>query len=85
MVTQRAHLISGRVDAAVAAPADGGQDERERQRRRSDEAKGRLASYRSRQGGTFAFAEDLADKRRKLAEIERALAAEVEGVSMIAA
>ena len=63
----------------------GFEEERERQRRRSEEAKGRLASYRSRQGGTFAFGEDLADKRRQLAEIERALAAEVEGVSMIAA
>lgn len=63
----------------------GFEEERERQRHRYDEAKSRLTSYRSRQGGTFAFAEDLADKRRRLAEIERALAAEVEGVSMIAA
>ncbi len=55
----------------------GFEEERERQRRRSDEARGRLASYRSRQDGTFAFAEDLADKRRQLADIERALAAEV--------
>ena len=50
-----------------------------------DEAKSRLASYRSRQGGTFAFAEDLAEKRRQLAEIEKALAAEVEGPPMLAA
>ena len=63
----------------------GFEEERERQRRRSEEAKSRLASYRSRQGGTFAFAEDLADKRRQLADIERALAAEVEDAAMIAA
>jgi len=63
----------------------GFEEERERQLRRCDEAKSRLASYRSRQGGTFAFAEDLADKRRQLADIEKALAEEVEGAPMIAA
>ena len=36
----------------------------------------RLASYRSRTGKTFAFGEDLAAKRRELAEVESALASE---------
>lgn len=63
----------------------GFEEERERQRRRCDEARSRLASYRSHQGGTFAFTEDLADKRRQLADVEKALAAEVEGAPMLAA
>jgi hypothetical protein len=56
----------------------GFEEERERQRRRLDEAHHRLTSYRSRQGGTFAFAGELADKRRQLAEVEKALAADIE-------
>ena len=63
--------------ARLEHAVSGFEEERERQRRRCDEAKSRLASYRSRQGGTFAFAEDLSDKRRQLAEIEKTLAAEV--------
>jgi len=63
----------------------GFEEERERQRRRCDDARSRLASYRSRRGGTFAFAEDLAGKRQQLAEIEKALAAELEEMSTIAA
>ena len=55
-------------------------DEREVCRQRLNEAERRLASYRSREGGVFAFAEELADRRRQLAEVETALAADVEGV-----
>ena len=45
-----------------------------RYRERLDEARRRLASYRSREGGNFAFAEELADKRRQLIEVDEALA-----------
>ncbi|SCX22812.1 Modification methylase TaqI [Agrobacterium sp. DSM 25558] len=48
--------------------------EQQRYRHRLDDAHRRLASYRSREGGTFAFAEELADKRRQVREVEEALA-----------
>ncbi|MDF2119223.1 DEAD/DEAH box helicase family protein [Roseiarcaceae bacterium H3SJ34-1] len=53
--------------------------ERERYRQRLADAHRRLASYRSREDGDFAFAGDLAEKRRQLAEVEKALASDVEG------
>ena len=53
--------------------------ERERYRQRLADARRRLASYRSREDGEFAFAADLAEKRRQLAEVEKALATDVEG------
>ena len=53
---------------------DGFDGECERYRQRLDDARRRLASYRSRHGGEFSFSGELADKRRKLAEIENALA-----------
>jgi hypothetical protein len=49
-------------------------------RHRLAEAERRLAAYRSREGGAFGFPDELADKRRQLAEIERSLARDVEGV-----
>ncbi|MEI9425393.1 N-6 DNA methylase [Mesorhizobium sp. Cs1299R1N1] len=52
-------------------------EERERYRQRLADARRRLASYRSRDGGEFAFAGELADKRRQLADVEAALASEV--------
>ncbi|MFG1365858.1 DEAD/DEAH box helicase family protein [Xanthobacter versatilis] len=52
--------------------------ERERFRQRLADAQRRLASYRSRDGGAFAFAEELAEKRRQLAVIEADLANDVE-------
>ncbi len=52
--------------------------ERERYRQRLAEAQRRLASYRSREGGTFAFGEELAEKRRQLVEIETALASDID-------
>jgi N12 class adenine-specific DNA methylase/adenine-specific DNA methylase len=55
----------------------GFEDERAQHRFRLDDAKRRLASYRSRQGGDFGFEEELADKRRQLAAIEADLAGEV--------
>ncbi|WP_429817339.1 DEAD/DEAH box helicase family protein [Ensifer sp. B1-9] len=54
---------------------DGFEEERERYRHRRDEAHRRLASYRSREGGIFAFADELAEKRRQLREVDDALAA----------
>jgi N12 class adenine-specific DNA methylase/adenine-specific DNA methylase len=55
---------------------DGFDGECERCRQRLDDARRRLASYKSRQGGEFSFSGELADKRRKLAEIEKALASD---------
>ncbi|WP_371349185.1 DEAD/DEAH box helicase family protein [Ancylobacter sp. IITR112] len=52
--------------------------EQERFRQRLADARRRLASYRSRDGGAFAFAEELAEKRRQLAAIEADLAADTE-------
>ncbi|ARM91118.1 N6 adenine-specific DNA methyltransferase protein (plasmid) [Rhizobium sp. CIAT894] len=60
---------------------DGFEEERERYRQRLDEARRRLASYRSREGGEFAFAGDLADKRRQLADVEKALVADIENAA----
>ena len=50
------------------------EEEQERYRQRLSDAERRLASYRSREGGEFAFSAELADKRRQLGEIEKSLA-----------
>ena len=55
----------------------GVEDERSQYRFRLDDAKRRLASYQSRQGGEFGFEDELADKRRQLDAIEADLADEV--------
>jgi hypothetical protein len=55
----------------------GFEDERSQYRFRLDDAKRRLASYQTRQGGEFGFEDELVDKRQKLAEIEADLAAEI--------
>jgi len=53
--------------------------EQERYRQRLADARRRLASYQSRDDDAdFAFASELANKRRQLAEVEVALAADVE-------
>lgn len=52
---------------------DGFQEERDRYRHRLEEARRRLVSYRSREGGSFAFSDELAEKRQTLAEVEDAL------------
>lgn len=59
--------------------------ERERYRQRLTEARRRLASYESRDGGEFAFTGELAEKRRQLVEVEKALAEDGEGTREIAA
>lgn len=56
----------------------GFEDERNAYRHRLDDACRRLASYRSRQGGAFAFADDLMEKRRLLGELEKALASDMD-------
>jgi N12 class adenine-specific DNA methylase/adenine-specific DNA methylase len=53
------------------------EDEQNRARHRLAEAERRLASYHSREGGTFAFSDELADKRGQLGEIEKSLAEDV--------
>ena len=55
--------------------------ERERFRQRLSDARRRLAAYQSCDGGDFAFAGELAEKRRQLAEVEEALAADIEGTA----
>lgn len=57
---------------------DGFADEQRQYRRRREEAEHRLTSYRSRDGGAFAFADDLREKRRELREIETCLAADLD-------
>lgn len=57
----------------------GFEDERSQYRFRLDDARHRLASYQSHQGGEFGFEEELADKRRQLDEIEADLAMDVVG------
>jgi len=59
--------------------------ERERFRQRLADARRRLASYQSREGGAFAFADELSEKRRQLVEIEKALASDIEGAGEVRA
>lgn len=55
-------------------------EEQERARHRLAEAERRLAAYRSREGGVFAFSDELNDKRRQLSEIEESLAQDIDGI-----
>ncbi|NTA19727.1 DEAD/DEAH box helicase family protein [Agrobacterium tumefaciens] len=60
--------------------------ERERYRQRLEEYRLRLASYQLRQAGEYAFADELADKRRQLHEVEKTLAkSALEGAEIAAA
>ncbi len=56
----------------------GFEDEQERYRQRFADAERRLASYLARQGGKFALAEELAEKRRQLSEVEDSLAIDLD-------
>ncbi|MHC2754684.1 hypothetical protein ACVIWV_010199 [Bradyrhizobium diazoefficiens] len=56
--------------------------ERERFRQRLADARRRVAAYQSREGGDFAFAGELAEKRRQLVEVEKALASDIEGTGV---
>ncbi|RWI62182.1 MAG: lactate dehydrogenase [Mesorhizobium sp.] len=58
----------------------GFEEEQARCRQRLADARRRLASYQSCEGGEFAFAGELAGKRRQLAQVEKALATDVEGI-----
>jgi N12 class adenine-specific DNA methylase/adenine-specific DNA methylase len=53
---------------------DGFESEQVRYRQRLDEARRRLLSYRSRDGGAFAFADELNEKRRQLRDVDDDLA-----------
>jgi N12 class adenine-specific DNA methylase/adenine-specific DNA methylase len=53
-------------------------EEQDRFRQRLNDARLRLASYRTRQDGEFAFAGEFMEKRRQLDEVERALAEDVD-------
>ncbi len=64
---------------------DGFGEERRRYRQRLEDAERRLASYRSRDGGRFGFADDLAAMRLKLKELEALLATDVETSTQAAA
>jgi N12 class adenine-specific DNA methylase/adenine-specific DNA methylase len=59
--------------------------ERERHCQRLADARRRLAAYESRDGGDFAFAGELTEKRRQLAEMQKALAEEGESAGELAA
>lgn len=59
--------------------------ERKRFSQRLADARRRLASYQSRDGGDFAFAGELAEKRGQLAGVEKALAEDGEPGSGMAA
>ena len=59
--------------------------ERERFSQRLADARRRLSSYQSRDGGAFAFAGELAEKRGQLAGVEKALAEDSEGAGRMAA
>jgi hypothetical protein len=60
-------------------------DEQRRYRRRLEEAERRLVSYRSRDGGAFAFADDLKEKRLKLRAIEAQLGTDLDSGTVAAA
>lgn len=56
---------------------DGFGEERNRYCQRLEDYRRRLASYQSRQGGECAFANELAENRKSLRDIEKQLAADV--------
>ncbi|NRP90512.1 Modification methylase TaqI [Ensifer adhaerens] len=60
-------------------------DEVYQYRRRLEDAERRLVSYRSRDGGAFAFADDLKEKRLTLRAIEAQLAADLDHETIAAA
>ena len=57
---------------------DGFEQERRQYQSRVEEARRRLESFRSREGGAFAFADELLSKKQALREIEAQLAADVD-------
>lgn len=61
----------------------GFEGDRERCRQRLADARRRLASYQSRGEGEFAFASELAEKYRLLAEVDAALAKDIDGIGAV--
>jgi hypothetical protein len=64
---------------------EGFEEEQLQYRRRLEEAERRLTSYRSREGGAFAFATDLKGKRLELRAVETQLAADLDSETIAAA
>ena len=64
---------------------DGFEHERRQYRIRAEDARRRLASFSSRDGSVFAFADELAEKKRRLQEIERLLASDMDADASAAA
>lgn len=64
---------------------EGFDDEQRQYRRRLEDAERRLVSYRSRDGGAFAFADDLKEKRLRLRAIEAQLAEDLDKETVAAA
>ncbi|MCV9937334.1 hypothetical protein OIU35_13315 [Boseaceae bacterium BT-24-1] len=62
---------------------DGFEGDRERCRQRLADARRRLESYQSRGEGAFAFASELAEKHRLLAEVAAALAKDIDGIGAV--
>lgn len=58
----------------------GFEGDRERCRQRLADARRRLASYQSRGEGAFAFASELAEKYRLLADVDATLAKDIDGI-----
>jgi hypothetical protein len=56
------------------------EDGQRQYRRRLEEAERRLVSYRARDGGTICFADELADKRWQLRNIEATFRADIDPV-----
>jgi hypothetical protein len=61
------------VIARLEHALNGFEDEHMAQRNKRDEAAARLTSYRSREGGAFAFAEELEEKHTRLEKVEQEL------------
>jgi hypothetical protein len=70
--------------ARLEHAVDDFEGERERYRQRLADARRRLASSESRDGGEFAFAGELGEKRRQLAGVEKALSEESDGAGEMA-
>jgi N12 class adenine-specific DNA methylase/adenine-specific DNA methylase len=64
---------------------DGFENERRQYQLRAEDARRRLASYGSREGSLFAFVGELAEKKNRLLEIERLLAADSDAETNAAA
>jgi hypothetical protein len=72
-------------DSRLEHPLADVEEEQKRYRQRLADAEKCLAGCRQREGAVFPFAEELSAKREELANVEKALAQDVEGTSVNAA